>query len=251
MPVLESTDHITPKSALRYRPIEDEAARSSTHPAATPPPVAQRASRLRPRAADTEDEIAEWRRAEDEEPRTGGRVARPSKKLPKAPGSVRRGSWGFGGRAHPLLYLGLGMLAMLTLWTLLMLAVNWWTTTMDDIHYGRPRTFQTDAYVGQNEAGTPSHFLALNYNSRIEIIEFPGGDAAHARIYLGPQLYGPGDTLIPVTLSFVDVSGNHKPDMIVHFQSSRIIFVNDQGSFRPPTGQEQQMIEQYLVAHGQ
>ncbi len=48
------------------------------------------------------------------------------------------------------------------------------------------------------------------------MIEFPGGDAVHARIYLGPQLYGSGSDLVPVTLSFVDVSGHHQPDMLVH-----------------------------------
>jgi hypothetical protein len=143
------------------------------------------------------------------------------------------------------------MIAMLALMLLLSVAVSWWNTTMDDLHFGRPRTFQMDAYVGHNEVGTPSHFLALNYRGRIEVIEFPGGDASHARIYLGPQLYGAGFDLVPVTLSFVDVSGKHQPDMLVHFQSSHLIFINAAGGFRPPTAQEQQAVEQYLTAHGQ
>src|SRR5215469_16870910 len=84
------------------------------------------------------------------------------------------------------------------------------TNMKDDLHYGRPRTFQIDAVVGQNDsASNPSHFIALNLNGRIEVIEFPGGDASKARIYLGPQLYGSGQDLIPVTLSFVDVNANH------------------------------------------
>jgi len=118
-------------------------------------------------------------------------------------------------RLHPLLYLGLGMIAMLALLLLLSLAVSWWNTTIDDLYYGRPRTFQIDAYVGHDEVGAPSHFIALNYNGRVEVIEFPGGDASHARIYLGPQLYGARADLVPVTLSFVDVSGHHQPDMLV------------------------------------
>ena len=52
MPVLESTDEITPRSALRHRPIGDDAARSgkgSAAPSIGTVPVAQRASRLRPK----------------------------------------------------------------------------------------------------------------------------------------------------------------------------------------------------------
>ncbi len=44
MPVLESTDHITPRSALHHRPIQDDADQSA---ATGITPVVQRASRLR------------------------------------------------------------------------------------------------------------------------------------------------------------------------------------------------------------
>ncbi len=60
---------------------------------------------------------------------------------------------------HPLLYLGVGMLGMLVLWMLLSAALGWFNTTLDDFRYGRPRTFQTDAWVGHNEQnGVKSHF---------------------------------------------------------------------------------------------
>ena len=151
-----------------------------------------------------------------------------------------------------MLYLGVGMIAMLALWTLLTSAMSWWNTTWDDLHYGRPRTFQIDAFVGHNETiGTPSHFIAINLNGRIEIIEFPGGDGSKARIYLGPQLYGTGDDLIPVTLSFADVNGDHLPDMIIHFQSSRIVFINYQGGFRPLRPEERVPVQQFLQRTGQ
>jgi len=201
-----------PRSALRHRPLGEATAPD-------PAPLYRRASRV-PGSV----------KAQTEEP-----VLRPRSRR----------------RISPLLYLGLGMIAMLALWTLLSLAVSWWNTTMDDLHYGRPRTFQIDAYVGHNEAGAPSHFIALNYRGRVEVIEFPGGDASHARIYLGPQLYGVGSDLVPVSLSFVDVSGNHLPDMLAHFQTSRIIFINAAGGFRSPTAEEEQAVERYLAAHGQ
>lgn len=244
MPVLESTDNmntITPRSILRHRPISDD----KHSPAASPaqPPVAQRASRTRIRPAETHDDedIAEWQRSEEDEKaqdqHTSSPTRRshaPSRKLPTTPlpKSLTRKRWGIP-RAHPLLYLGAGMLFMILLWVLLSSFVGWYNTTMDTIHYGYPRTYQTDTFVGHNESsGVPSHFIAINLHGHIEIIEMPGGDAAHARIYLGPQLYGNGADLVPVTLKFEDVNGDHLPDMIVMFQDTQIIFINAQGGFR-------------------
>ncbi len=261
MPVLESTDEITPRSVLRHRPIVDKAAASETESVIQPiaAPVTQRASRVRPKNTDIAEEVSEWQRGEVDEARADRKKTKPqqvkttSQKLPKAPNSGRMQSKRKSRQGvHPLLYLGVGMIAMLALWTLLTSAISWWNITWDDLHYGRPRTFQIDASVGHNETtGTPSHFLAINLNGRIEIIEFPGGDGSKARIYLGPQLYGTGDDLLPVTLSFADVNGDHKPDMIIHFQSSRIVFINDQGGFRPLRPDERVPIQQFLQRTGQ
>lgn len=235
MPVLESTDRAMPRSALRHRPLGSDVDQQEMTGIT---PVVQRASRLR--SPQTE---------EDEQATPGGASAHPR---PKTPRLVRRGVRRRGiRRMHPLLYLGIGMIAMLTLWTLLTLAISWWNTTWDDIHYGRPRTFQTDAVVGQNDSSTsPSHFIALNLNGRIEVIEFPGGDASKARISIGPQLYGADADLIPVTLSFVDVNGNHQPDMIVHFQDTRMVYINEHGGFRPANPDELHAVERYLQHHG-
>jgi len=261
MPVLESTDEITPRSVLRHRPIGIKTATSGTEsilPTSTTP-VAQRASRVRPGNTDVAEDVSEWQRGEADVIRADRKTTKPqqvkttSQKMPKVPNSglIRNKQKSWQG-AHPLLYLGVGMIAMLALWTLLTSAISWWNITWDDLHYGRPRTFQIDASVVHNETtGTPSHFIAINLNGRIEIIEFPGGDGSKARIYLGPQLYGTGDDLIPVTLSFADVNGDHLPDMIIHFQSSRIVFINDQGGFRPLRTEERVPVQQFLQRTGQ
>jgi len=111
---------------------------------------------------------------------------------------------------------------------------QWWQVEQDDWHYGRPRTSQVDAVVGHTDSPTsPSHFLALTLSRHIEVIEFPGGDATHARVYLGPTLIGEGEDLAVVTLRFKDVNGDGKPDMIVSVQDSTIIFLNENGQFRP------------------
>jgi len=235
-----------PRSALRHRPIESGADGQGTTGIT---PVAQRASLLHPKNTGEDDEAA-----------SGKTSAAPRATTPRSTRTVARRRITL--RAHPLLLLGLGMIVMLVLWTGLSLAIGWWNTTWDDLHYGRPRTFQIDAVVGQNDSpGNPSHFIALNLSGRIEVIEFPGGDASKARIYIGPQLYDTGSNLIPVTLSFVDVNGNHQPDMIIHFHykgwlgfsdsEQQLVYINENGGFRPAHPDELPAIERYLHQHGE
>jgi hypothetical protein len=230
MPELTATEKIAPRSVLRHRPLGTAQAQSSITP------VARRASRLRPAPNMQDDEDAS-------DTTTGVQTGQPR-------------------RAHPLLYLGVGMLVMLAVGTGLSFVVPWAHTTLDDLRYGRPRTFQVDAFVGHNEqAGMPTHFIALNLHRQILIIELPGGDPAHARIYSGPVLYGAGGDLVPVTLSFADVNGDQKPDMVIHlyyqgwfgFSDSEqdVVFINDNGGFRPARPDELPAIERYLQQHGQ
>jgi hypothetical protein len=126
------------------------------------------------------------------------------------------------------------MLVMLVLWIVGALLLNWWNGYQDDLHYGRPRTFHVDAKVGHNDASTPSHFIAVNLNGQIEVLEFPGGDATHAKVYQGPTLSGENSTLEVVTLSFKDVNGDGKPDMVIHVKDASYPFINENGAFRPP-----------------
>ncbi len=269
MPVLEATEFSTPRSALRHRPIGEDGTkpgkRASGTSASTPPPAVKRASRQRPHTADADGEVDEWQRAEDDPSAKSSRQAQgqaPARRasattgantLPRPPRPTATApKRALKRRAHPLLYLGLGMIAMLVLWTGLMGMTNWFNTTMDDIHYGRPRTFQIDQFVGHNESsGIPSHFIAINLRGHLEIMEFPGGDASHARIFLGPQLYTDGSDLVPVTLKFFDVNGDHRPDMIITFQGSHVVFINDQGTFRPLRPEERHQVEDVLQRHGQ
>lgn len=142
-------------------------------------------------------------------------------------------------QTHWLVYIGVAMIVMLVGWMLLSMLLNWWQVTQDDWHYGRPRTFQTDMVVGHNDSvANPSHFMALNVRRHVEIIEFPGGDSAHAKVYVGPLLIGPGQDLAVVTLNFKDVNGDSKLDMIVNVQGSHFVFINENGAFRPVRANE-------------
>ena len=273
MPILESTDdRVAPKSVLRHRPLGDGRSGAIKDAVPTTIPIRPRASR--PHTEESAEEVAAWQqlspettitrrssagrrtrsttvsktsareraRATDDpsflEMRLRARRSRQRKpiKLPKA---------------HPLFYLGVGMMAMLLLWFLVSTAVNWVQIQIDTLQYGYPRTFQTDAWVGHNEqTGTPSHFMALNLHGHIEVIEISGGDPAHTRIYSGPQLYGSGSDLAPVTLRFLDVNSDHKPDMVASFQDTHLVYINDQGGFRPIQPSERPQVEQALQRAG-
>ncbi len=136
-------------------------------------------------------------------------------------------------RFHWFVYLGVGMVAMLILWIIGTIALTWWQGYQDDLRYGHPRTYQCDAKVGHNDTQTPSHFIALDLNHRVEVIELPGGDATKARVYLGPMLAGQDSDLDIVTVSFKDVNGDGKPDLILSVENAKYVYINDNGAFRP------------------
>jgi hypothetical protein len=135
-------------------------------------------------------------------------------------------------RLHWLVFAGIAMFVMILGWIAFNALSNWWQITQDDWHYGRPRTFQTNMVVGHNDsAANPSHFIAENLNRHVVIIEIPGGDTTKAKIYSGPMLIGPGQDLTPVTLTFKDVNGDGKLDMIVNVQDAHFVFLNQNGQF--------------------
>jgi hypothetical protein len=137
-------------------------------------------------------------------------------------------------KRFPLIAIIVGMLLMAALFLMLNTLGSWWQVHQDDVTYGRPRTYQVDVVASHNDSATnPSHFIFLNLNRHVEIIEFPGGDTTHARIYSGPTLFGNGQDLTPVTGMFKDVNGDGKIDMIVQIQDQRLVYINDGTQFVP------------------
>lgn len=133
---------------------------------------------------------------------------------------------------HWLLYVGVGMIAALALWLILSSALAWGVGKYNDIQYGYPRYFQTDAVVGHNDsAAHPSHFIALNLHGQVIVIELPGGNPTKSYDYVGPTMIASGDDLIPITLTFSDVHHNGKPDMFIHIQDREFYFCNDGTKF--------------------
>jgi hypothetical protein len=139
-------------------------------------------------------------------------------------------------RFHWSVFVGLALLIMIFGWIALGALGTWWQTTTDDWHYGRPRTFQIDQVVGHHDSlQNPSHFIAMNLNRHVVIIEIPGGDVSKSVVFSGPTLLGPGQDLAPVTLTFQDVNHDGKLDMIVNVQGSQFVFLNENGTFVSPS----------------
>jgi hypothetical protein len=127
-----------------------------------------------------------------------------------------------------LILLGIGLIIMIAGYILLNIIGNWWTNTTNNWTYGYPRTYQTDYNVGHGTAQEPmSHFIAENLNGRIIVIEIPGGDPSKSEIYIGPRLLGNGQDLTPVTLSFEDVNHDGTPDLVIHAENLKFVFLNE------------------------
>ena len=132
---------------------------------------------------------------------------------------------------HWLVYIGIGMIA---LWVGLQMLGTWWSAHQLDATYGSPRTYQVDEVVGHADSTDhPTHFMFLNLKGRVVIVELPGGNVAHARIYNGPAIIGDNPAQIPVTAEFQDVNGDGKIDMLVSVGTQQFTYINDGAQFKP------------------
>ena len=133
---------------------------------------------------------------------------------------------------HWLMYVGVGMIAALALWLTFSSLLAWGVGKYNDVVYGYPRFYQTDAVVGHNDSQAhPSHFVAMNLHGQVVVVELAGGNPNKSFDYVGPSMIAKGDDLIPITLTFSDVHHNGKPDMVIHIQDREFIFCNDGTKF--------------------
>ncbi|HEX8218348.1 MAG TPA: hypothetical protein VF914_03940 [Chloroflexia bacterium] len=144
------------------------------------------------------------------------------------------------------------MIALLALYVVVSTVVQWAQVKLDDFQYGRPRTSQMDAYVGHSEAeGSPSHFIAMNLNRRVTILQLPGGDSTKATAIVGPYLFGQGEDLTPVVMNVQDVNADAKPDLVVSVKSEQLLYLNDGATFKMASPEEQAAIFKALSARMQ
>lgn len=92
-------------------------------------------------------------------------------------------------RFHWSIFWGLGIVFAIGVLFVGSHVVQWWNDHQLDATYGMPRTYQVDEVVGDGDSAKhPTHFIFLNLNGRVEIIELPP-NPSKAKIYSGPTLY--------------------------------------------------------------
>src|SRR5260370_40413788 len=69
----------------------------------------------------------------------------------------------------------------------------------------------------------PSHFTAENNNGQIIVVELPGGNVSKAKIYQIETVPGNAGNP-PVKLSFQDMNGDGKRDMLVQIGDGSAMF---------------------------
>ncbi|GHO52502.1 FG-GAP repeat domain-containing protein [Ktedonobacter robiniae] len=132
------------------------------------------------------------------------------------------------------LYGGIVVLTMFGGWLGINMGQQAWQGWQDDLHYGCPRTYQTDAVVGHNHdsSANPSHFIVLNLHGQIMVIEIAAGDPGKTHLYkTGLNLLGSGQDLTPAQVAFKDLDGDGKPDMIVSVEGQNVAFKNENDTF--------------------
>ncbi len=149
------------------------------------------------------------------------------------------------GNVSSIAYIITGLLALLAAYVLLSSVIGWGRTMIDDMRYGRPRTFHLSANVGRpDEVNAPTHLIAMNLDRQVVILEIPGGDASKTRALPGPYLFGAGEDLTPVTMRLTDVNGDGGADLIVRVKDEEMVYANRDGAFSLISAEERQRLMQ-------
>jgi len=119
---------------------------------------------------------------------------------------------------HWLVPTGVTLMIAIGCYLLLYTALTGGRGLYNDWAYGAStRTSHLEAVVGDHDSVTsPTHFVAMNLHGTIDVMEFPGGDVTHAKVFPGPHLLWADADKAVVTLEVKDVNGDNKPDIIVH-----------------------------------
>jgi len=146
---------------------------------------------------------------------------------------------------HSIAYIVTGLLVLLAIYAIMGNVMGWGRSRLDDFRYGTTRTFQADEIVGHDDgAGTPTHFIAMNLNRQVLVIEIPGGDATKIRTLTGPYLFGAGEDKTPVLLRFDDLNRDGSKDLIVNVKNEEIVYLNKGSEFQPITTEERLQLTQ-------
>jgi hypothetical protein len=163
-------------------------------------------------------------------------------RIPNVPGILH-------GNLTTLLSLVTVVLALIAVSLVVNAALTWGRVALDDLRYGRPRTFQIEAFVGHHEEqGKPTRMIAMNMNRQIVVMVIPGGDATNVHTLKGPYLFGDGEDLTPATLRLEDVNRDQNVDLILQVKNEEIIYMNRDAQFNLISPEERQQLLQQGAA---
>lgn len=142
-----------------------------------------------------------------------------------------------------VVYVATLLLALLAIYAVLGHVVSWGSARIDDLRYGTTRTFQMQGVVGHNDSeSSPTHFIAMNLNRQVVVIEIPGGDASQVRTITGPYLFGANEDKTPVVLRLEDLNRDGAKDLIVNVKNEELVYLNKNAEFQPITTEERAQI---------
>lgn len=124
---------------------------------------------------------------------------------------------------HPLVWIGLGMMVIITLWTAILWVYSTWTLNISDhwAHGPDHITVLTGVFGHNNDSAEhPTSILAFIDQGTVEVVEIAKGDPSKSHIYVGPkpsQVVGwqgdPSQAVIDVVRK--DINSDGKPDLII------------------------------------
>lgn len=142
-----------------------------------------------------------------------------------------------------LAYLVTAVLALLAVYVLLSSALGWARVQIDNVRYGTPRTYHLTIETGPPGSNlAPTHFVAMNLNRQVVIVELPNGDGSQARTLPGPYLFGANEGLTPVKLRSADLNGDSVGDLIVRVKDEEMVYLYREGSYTLITPEERQQL---------
>ena len=125
------------------------------------------------------------------------------------------------------------VLALLALGVLAVFGLTQAQRGLDAVRYGTPRTVQVSGYVGHHEtAGLPTHFIALNLDGQVSVLEIPGGDIEQLAVLPGPYVVGADGPSVVPELDLRDLTGDGHVDLLITLRGETVVYVNADGGFR-------------------
>jgi hypothetical protein len=110
---------------------------------------------------------------------------------------------------------------------------------LNDIRYGMPRTVQVSGYVGHGDAHTmPTHFIAINLDGQVSVLEIPGGDIDQLTVLPGPYVVGADGPRVVPQLDLGDLDGDGHSDLLITLRGETVVYLNKDGGFRLMTPAE-------------